>query len=91
MRIRRANVQSRFCEKLSQNYIGDKRVEKNHAKTLDNSVIYRLTSLKPILDSAKQVYSNISTENLPSATTHKMRFSIMFRAYCDRYGRGIQY
>jgi hypothetical protein len=34
--------QSRFCEKPSQNHIWDKRVAKNHTKTIDNLVIYRL-------------------------------------------------
>jgi hypothetical protein len=38
--------QSRFCEKPSQNHIGDKRVAKNHTKTLDNLVIYRLNIIE---------------------------------------------
>jgi hypothetical protein len=38
--------QSRFCEKPSQNHIRDKRVTKNHTKTLDNFVISRLNIIE---------------------------------------------
>jgi hypothetical protein len=49
--------QSRFCEKPSQNHIWDKRVAKNHTKTLDDLVIYLLK----IIESDLRLYSNIST------------------------------
>jgi hypothetical protein len=38
--------QSRFCKKLSHIHLWDKRVAKNHTKTLDNLVIYLLNIIE---------------------------------------------